>query len=94
MKIMVVDDESIICNGVARFLLRRWPDLKVITYNDPQEAVQAFAQERPQLLITDIRMPGMTGLELIEKVRGLGAENYAVLTGYDEFEYASMPIRP
>lgn len=36
MKIMVVDDESIICNGVARFLLRRWPDLKVITYNDPQ----------------------------------------------------------
>ena len=93
MKIMVVDDESIICNGVARFLLRRWPDLKVITYNDPQEAVQAFAQERPQLLITDIRMPGMTGLELIEKVRGLGAENYAVLTGYDEFEYAHQALK-
>lgn len=93
MRIMVVDDESTICNGVARFLLRRWPALNVIKFNNAADALEAMRRERPHLLITDIRMPEMSGLELIERARELGVTRYAVLTGYDEFRFAQQAVR-
>lgn len=93
MNVMIVDDENTICNGVTRFLLRRWPELKVSKFNNGSDALKAMQREKPHLLITDIRMPEMSGLELIEKARKIGVERYAVLTGYDEFQFAQQAIR-
>lgn len=57
------------------------------------EALELLRRERIDLLLTDIRMPGMNGLELIEQARELNGRIHCVLlTGYAEFEYARRAI--
>ena len=58
------------------------------------DAYNLIVDKRPDVVITDIRMPGMTGIELIEKVSqaGLGV-TFVVISGYRDFEYAQSALR-
>ncbi len=93
MYIMLVDDESSICNGLTRMILRKWPSCEVVPFTSSVDALNAICERVPDLLITDIRMPELDGLNLIEKGIEKGLENYAVLTGYDEFTLAQRAIK-
>ncbi len=58
-----------------------------------KEALEIVRREKIHLLITDIRMPGMTGIELIEQARGLSPKMRCVLiSGYSDFEYAKQAV--
>lgn len=58
-----------------------------------EEAVQILSEKRADLLLTDIRMPGISGLELAEKARELSADmSIIIITGYKSFEYAKTAI--
>lgn len=58
------------------------------------EALEAVEQHEPDLLITDIRMPLMTGIELARRVREVcPATQIVFLSGYDDFGYAQEAIR-
>lgn len=58
------------------------------------EALSLFLDNDYDLLITDIKMPGSTGLELIEKLRSIGNNIPCIIvTGYDDFEYAKTAIK-
>ncbi len=58
-----------------------------------EEGLELIGKEHPDVLITDIRMPGMTGLELIRRARQLNGEMYfVVISGYRMFEYAKEAI--
>ena len=58
------------------------------------EALSLLEEHKPQIMITDIQMSGMTGLELIEKARSIQPDlRVIVLTGYDSFEYARQSLR-
>lgn len=58
------------------------------------EAFEIFESNTVDLLVTDIRMPVMDGIELIRRVRQLQPETHCVLlTAYGEFEYAREAIR-
>ena len=65
-KILVADDEPSITNVVSRKLLNH--GLEVIVAMDGQEAYERAIAERPDLLITDLQMPGMSGLELCARL--------------------------
>lgn len=93
MKIMVVDDEVKICNGVARFIRKRWPEVEVSTISNAIDALASIRHQLPDLLITDLRMPEMDGLELMQQARELGVQHSIVLTGYDEFDLMQQAIR-
>ncbi len=57
-------------------------------------ALKALQEIQPDILITDIRMPGLNGLELSEKIRELGLKTEIILlSGYAEFEYARTALR-
>lgn len=93
LRVVVVDDEARICNGVARFLLKRWPELEIQKFDNGIDALAAIKQNVPDLLITDLRMPEMDGLELIEEGMVNGLAHAIVLTAYDEFELMQRAIR-
>lgn len=95
MRIAVLDDERPIRMGIAKIIRENLPDTIVIDeYSGAQHFLDAIDEAMPQLLITDIRMPGISGLELI---RILYEKKYnievIVLSGYDDFEYCRTAIR-
>lgn len=93
--VLIVDDEKMIRMGMRQAI--RWTDLgigNVFTAGSGKEALEIMELEKPEIVITDISMTGMTGLDLIGKIR----ENHEdtriiVLTGYDRFEYARECLR-
>jgi len=93
-KVLLVDDEPIIREGLRTLI--HWEELGfeiMDTAVNGQEALQKCLQLKPDLLIADIRMPGMTGLELIKSLRDLNRGLHVlILSGYADFEYAQQAI--
>ena len=90
-RILVVDDESCIRRLNAELLLRA--GYHVDTAEDGADAWRALGAERYNLLITDNKMPLVTGVELIEKVRGAGMELPIIMATatLPEEEFARYP---
>jgi two-component system alkaline phosphatase synthesis response regulator PhoP len=65
-RILIADDEVAIANVVARKLQNA--GLETIVATDGQEAYERASAERPDFMITDLQMPGMSGLELCERL--------------------------
>lgn len=94
MKIAVVDDEVLISEKLKRMLERGLQGIHVISaFTDAQLALDFIRQEKPGVILTDIRMPGMSGIDLAEQVYQMdyGAK-IIFLTGYAEFEYAKCGV--
>lgn len=90
---MLVDDEPVILHGVERMILIHMPKAQVVCCQSPLEALKLMAQRQPDLVITDVYMPDMNGLEFLQKARECGCRRHVLLTGYDEFEIARQAIR-
>ena len=93
-RVLVVEDEPL----MRDYLIGTIPLLHtcfaaVDAAHDGVAALALFEQNRYDLVITDLRMPGMDGLELIERIRTLVKTlPIIILTGYDEFEYARTAL--
>lgn len=94
-KALIVDDEKMIRMGMKKVI--PWMSLgiqQVYTAATGMEALSLLEEHKPQIMITDIQMSGMTGLELIERARSIQPDlRVIVLTGYDSFEYARQSLR-
>lgn len=66
-KILVVDDEVKACELLKRFLEAKGYD--VITSNSGEDAVEKVRNEKPNVILLDIKMPGMDGTEVLKRVR-------------------------
>ena len=95
MKVLIADDEPHIRNGLRKRI--HWEELgieEVATAQDGEEALQICKDLRPEMIITDIRMPGIDGLELAERAAvSYGAKKILIMSGYSEFEYAQTAIK-
>ena len=65
--VLVVDDKEILRDSVAVALRR--PGFAVVSAGDAASALEVIARKRPDVVVTDLKMPGMTGIELIERIR-------------------------
>ena len=94
MKIMIVDDEPKIRRGM-KTLLEEQDGFEVIgIYDNAMSSLLDMAEKQPNVLITDIKMPEYSGLELIEKIREKDKNLYIIiLSGYGSFKYAQRAIR-
>ncbi len=94
-KVIIADDEARLCRLVQ--MLADWQalDMEVVgTASNGFEALALIETLSPDILITDIRMPGCDGLELIQKARQLSSGlEIVVISGYAQFEYAQTAIR-
>lgn len=94
VQLLIVDDEIQIRRGIELGI--PWKDYGitgVFTAEDSPGAIGILEKEKIQILVTDIRMPGMTGLELAEFAKKRNPDIHVViLSGYSEFEYAKKAI--
>ena len=94
-KILIVDDEKMIRLGMKKVLpLESLVISEVYDAASGKEALGIIREKKPEIMISDIQMTEMTGLELIEEARKIVPElRVIVLTGYDNFEYARQSLR-
>lgn len=95
LSVLIADDEKAIC-----FLLHKlihWDELGLSPIgiaSNGSEAYRIVKEQKPDIVITDIQMPVMNGLELIEKAREEQPDtSFVIVSGYQEFEYAKQAIR-
>ncbi|MDQ0172556.1 response regulator [Paenibacillus tundrae] len=94
-KVLLVDDEFLISDGISSVVNWSLLGTELIGIaHDGLEALAFIERQRPDIIISDIRMPGMDGLQLVEAV----AEKYRnisfiMLTGFTEFEYAKTAMQ-
>lgn len=92
--ILVVDDEPRTRVGIKN-MLEKWADGKhqILTASSGIEALQMMEKQKVHVLLTDIRMPEKTGLEVLEKMKEKGQLPVAIIiSAYPEFEYARQAI--
>lgn len=94
-KLLVVDDENIIREGLKTMIDGSVSGLApVLTANGGEEALAVLERESIDILMADLHMPGMSGMELIRQARALDRRLIIiVLSGYSEFEYAQSAIQ-
>ncbi len=95
MKVIIADDEKRICQLIQNLVC--WEDfgMEVIAcVHDGIEALETIQKRKPELVITDIRMPGYDGLELIRRAKISSPETeFVIISGYRHFEYAQNALQ-
>ncbi|WP_099467193.1 response regulator transcription factor [Konateibacter massiliensis] len=93
-KLLIVDDEEIECEGMAQFI--PWKNYDIELVGTAWNGVDGFEKIQtchPDIVLTDIKMPVMNGIELIKKTRKSFPEvEFIVLSGYGEYEFTSQAM--
>ncbi|ADB34694.1 two component transcriptional regulator, LuxR family [Kribbella flavida DSM 17836] len=94
IRVLIVDDDPLLRAGL-KLMLGGAPDLRVVAEADDGAAVQALIdRESPDVVLMDIRMPGMDGLTATEAVRARpGAPEVVILTTFDADEHVLRALR-
>ena len=95
LKVLVVEDEEMIRKGIV--LAVDWAALDCVVVGEAADGAAALdAVERydPSLIITDLKMPRMDGIQMLQQLRARGNNAYVIiLTAYDSFSYAQSALR-
>lgn len=88
--LLVVEDEKLIRQGIVAMIRRSSVPVKeILECRNGEEALEILRKQRVDVMFTDIRMPKMDGLTLVNKIEELSQKPVViVLSGYDEFSYA------
>ncbi|CAM3222158.1 response regulator [Paenibacillus lupini] len=95
-KVLLVDDEPIAIEGLE--MLINWAEYGFhieAACNNGEDAMNHIRNYKPDLVVTDIQMPVLNGLELIEQTRTMGNHStmFVITSGYNNFDYAKRAIR-
>ena len=94
-RVIIVDDEPVIRRGLRETI--EWDALGLEVAGeaaDGKEALKLIREIRPEILITDIRMPEMDGIELIREIKKLDLNiKITILSGYSDYDYLKAAIR-
>lgn len=92
-KLLIVEDEEMIRKGLA--YMTDWEKLGYIVVGEAangRDGIEMIYAMEPDLVITDIRMPFVDGIHLLEQTRDACEYEAIIMSGYDEFEYAQKAI--
>lgn len=94
-KVVIIDDEPIIVEGLSKAVhWEKWDCQVVATAESGRSGIEIIKRENPDILFSDIRMPGMDGLSMIAALKSEHPHmQIAILTGFRDFEYAREAIR-
>ena len=93
MKILIIDDEPKIRNGLSNLLTRREGWEVAGAYENAADALKYLAVNQVDVMITDIKMPEISGLELIARIRERDKKTaIIILSGYSNFQFAQRAI--
>lgn len=95
MKVVIVEDEIRIREGLARLIRKLYPQVEEVgEARSGEEGIRRIREIRPDIVITDIRMETMDGLEMLRKLNEDTDLKFksVILSAYSEFEYAKQAI--
>lgn len=93
LKVLIIEDEDIIRKGLIHTI--DWLSMGCIVAGDADngaDGLRLIEEHKPDLVITDIKMPGMSGIEMLEKALESNWFYSIILTSYSEFDYAKHAI--
>ena len=95
LKILIADDEKYERDSIVSLLEENFKDRLTITQaKNGREAIEISEQIRPEIVIMDIKMPGINGIKAIEEIRKSAANTYFImLTAYDYFDFAIEAVK-
>ena len=96
MKLMIVDDEPIILNSLKDMLLHTdYAGFTILTADNAMDAYKLLQEEKPQIMLCDIQMPCLSGIDLLKKIYEDEVIDTSVIfiTGYPDFHYAQSALR-
>jgi two-component system NtrC family sensor kinase len=87
LKLLLIDDEEHTRRALGRTL--KSDGYQVLTAEDGKTGVELFTQEKPSIILTDIKMPGMDGIQVLKRIKEINHEaEVVIITGYGEMEAA------
>ncbi|MGD1821884.1 MAG: response regulator transcription factor [Pleomorphochaeta sp.] len=95
IKLIIVDDESSTIRGIKRMINRQQTGFVVVgEAMDGNQGIRIATDLSPDVIITDIRMPNLNGIEMMKQIKAkLPKTKFVVLSGYGEFDYAQEAIK-
>ena len=92
--ILIVDDEKDFARGISRLLKRSCPEITSLDVNSGAEALKVIERREISLLITDMRMPGMTGVELLQQALAVSPNmSIVLLTAFGDVQTAVQALK-
>ena len=94
LKVLIADDEQLICRMLTKMIDWEKEGLELLdcVYNG-RDVLDAIENKRPDIVITDICMPCMDGLQIVEKAKEKGIHiDFIIMSGYKNFEYAHTAL--
>ena len=95
MKIIIVEDEIRIREGISKLIHKMFEEHEIVgEAENGEEGFELIMKLKPDLVITDIKMPIMDGLQMLTKIYQMESKTKAiVLSAYSEFSYAQQAIK-
>ena len=95
IKVLIADDEKIECQGLEAMIRHYFPQVQVLGYaENGVELISAVKENHPDIILLDINMPGLNGLESLEILHAQNLDaKVIVCTAYSQFEYAQKALR-
>ena len=93
LRVVLIDDEALVLKGMS-MVLKKDENIQLAgNASTGPEGLDLIYKEKPDIVLTDIRMPGMTGLEMIEKAQERFPDIvYIIFSGFNEFKYVQKAI--
>ena len=94
LRVLIVDDEAIVLESVSQVLRSQFNDMQIETARNSREGLIKVEHFRPNIIMTDIKMPGMNGIEFIERIRKVDKiVKIIIVSAHDHFEFAKEAVR-
>lgn len=86
--LLIVEDDKVICEMLAKVIQRKYREITIYCAGNGQIGVDLFKEHRPDIVITDINMPVMDGIEMVAAIKALQADaHFIVMTAYSDKAY-------
>ncbi|MFA9464890.1 MAG: AraC family transcriptional regulator [Velocimicrobium sp.] len=95
LKVIIADDEEKVCQLIVHLIDWNAVGMEIVDIvNDGKSAYESICDKKPDVVITDIRMPTYDGIELISRTKKILPDTYfVIISGYSHFEYAKQAIK-
>lgn len=96
IKLMIVDDEHIVREGIKFIIENNFDgEIKIVGMAvTGREAIEMFEDKRPSIVLMDIQMPGINGIEAIKSIKEMDSHvKFIIISAYEQFEYAKSAVQ-